>query len=87
MSELVFLKGEGDLSGDPRLAQMAKCIVWQQDAGFRNRIDLREAKCPHCGASGFNSGWGYFSFSCGREVMPDGEETEPCSSPKKGERP
>ena len=77
---LHFLAGFGDLSADPRLACLAVCVVNQQAAGFRNAIDIREATCPDCKASGFNTGWGFWRFSCGAEILIGGEFGEPCGA-------
>lgn len=76
-----FMKGGPDapsLHTDLRLATLAACVADQQAAGFKGVIDLREAKCRCCGASGFNTGFGFWRFACGAEVMPDGDECEPC---------
>lgn len=76
-----FLAGDGDLSSDPRMANLAACIVMQQGAGFRSVVDLREEHCPDCGASGFNTGWGVWRFACGAEIHPDGEPATLCPMP------
>ena len=73
-----FMEGEGDLSGDPRIRCLAACLVNQQAAGFKHVIDLREAKCPDCDASGFNTGWGYWQFACGAEILTDGTPSKDC---------
>lgn len=88
--EVQFLRGDaGDdfvnLANDPKLALLATCIISQQSAGFEDRkgrpvADLREVKCPTCGAPGFNTGWGYWKHACGAEVLTDGEESEPCNA-------
>ncbi len=62
------------------LAVLAVCIANQQRAGFGAYLDVREVKCADCGASGFNTGWGFWRFSCGLEVMTDGEPSEPCGA-------
>jgi hypothetical protein len=69
-------------ANDPKLALLACCVASQQTAGFRNVIDLREALCPECKASGFNTGWGVFRYSCGGETHNDDEGTwaEPCGA-------
>lgn len=64
-----------------RDALMAVCVALQQGAGFKTYIDLREPRCLDCGASGFNTGWGYFQYTCGLEVMSDGEPCAPCGNP------
>ena len=76
-----FAKGEGDLSSDPRIACLAASIVSQQAAGFGSYVDARETKCPDCGASGFNTGWGVWQFSCGGAIHTDGEPADPCGTP------
>lgn len=69
-----------DNSKDRRLALMAECVVRQQRNGFKNRIDLRECRCPSCGGAGFNTGSGYWKFVCGAEILSsdDGRFDEPC---------
>ncbi len=91
MSETVsFMKGarrhgwERNLADDPTMKCLATCIVSQQAAGFKTKrgplVDLRQMACPTCGSPGFNTGWGYFLFSCGEEVLSDGEARRQCSS-------
>lgn len=77
--------GAGDgwaanLRDDPKMRLLAACIVHQQDAGFGAAADLRQATCPECGAPGFNTGWGYFAYECGAEILTDDEATSssPC---------
>jgi hypothetical protein len=82
IDQISFINGEGDLSSDERIACLATCVVSQQSAGFRNVIDIREAHCPDCTASGFNTGWGYWSFACGAEILTDGEPSERCGRTK-----
>lgn len=36
-------------------------------------IDQRVAECPECKAPGMNTCWGYWAFTCGAEVGPDGD--------------
>jgi len=43
-------------------------------------IDNRVAECPSCGALGMNTCWGFWLFTCGAEVMPDGEISKPCKT-------
>ncbi len=74
--------GAKNLATDPRLALLAVCIASQQSAGFKTYLDLREVPCRDCGASGFNTGWGYWRHECGAEFLSDGEESEPCPTPK-----
>lgn len=65
-----------------RLNALAAAVVNQQAAGFGEYIDTREVHCANCGASGFNTGWGYWHFSCGLELLSDGEgECSPCAAP------
>lgn len=76
-----FIRGgkvTADLSTDPRLALLAGCVADQQRAGFGNHIDLREARCPDCKEPGFNTGHGFWVFTCGAETLTDGEPCRPC---------
>jgi hypothetical protein len=66
-------------SDQERLDCLAACIVNQQNAGFGSYLDVREMHCADCGASGFNTGWGFWEFACGLEVLTDGEPSVPCS--------
>jgi hypothetical protein len=63
---------------DERLSLMAACIKAQQDAGFRELIDIRQAECPKCQAPGFNTGWGYLAYTCGAELT-GGTDFNPCT--------
>lgn len=75
--------GTVDLAGDRRLACMAVAVATQSAfAGFalRRIIDIRQAQCPTCKGAGFNTGLGFWMFECGAEIMPDGEECEPCGA-------
>lgn len=67
-----------NLADNPVMALAAVCVCSQQAAEFRECIDLRQVKCPDCGSEGFNSGWGYWTFVCGAEILTDGEPSEPC---------
>jgi hypothetical protein len=67
-----------DASSDTRCAILAVCVADQQRAGFKSYIDLRQASCPDCTAPGFNTGWGFWRFACGAEILSDGEPCEPC---------
>lgn len=74
-----------NLADDPKMKLLATCIISQQAAGFRDKkdnpiADLRQSKCPDCGAPGFNTGWGYWMHACGAEILSDGEPSEPCRS-------
>ena len=71
-----------NFADDPVIALLAVCIHSQQAAGFREAIDLRQVECPDCGSEGFNSGWGYWRFVCGAEVLTDGTPGEPCPKDK-----
>lgn len=73
--------GSINLADDPKLALLAVSIASQQSAGFKEYLDLREVHCPDCGAAGFNTGWGYWHFVCGAEILSDGEPSEPCGDP------
>lgn len=70
--------GEANLVEDEKIKFLATCIVSQQRAGFGDVIDLREGRCPDCKAIGFNTGWGYFAYTCGAEILSDGEEGKQC---------
>jgi hypothetical protein len=61
-----------------RLNCLAACIANQQQAGFKDYLDTREIHCETCGASGFNTGWGFFEFACGATLLSDGEGGDPC---------
>lgn len=63
-----------------RLNMLAVAVMHQQSAGFVTYVDVREMKCAECGSSGFNTGLGYWQFSCGLEVLSDGDECAPCRS-------
>ena len=54
---------------DPKIKHLAACVADQQRAGFKDLIDLREVQCPDCGAPGYNTGWGFFSYLCGAEAV------------------
>lgn len=70
--------GETNLVENDSTKLLAECIVWQQRAGFGDAIDLRQTDCPTCHAHGYNTGWGYLAFTCGSEILTDGEESKPC---------
>jgi hypothetical protein len=68
-----------NLADDERLALFAVCIAHQQNAGFKTYIDARQVECPECNSPGFNTGWGYWAFTCGGELLSDGTcWSEPC---------
>lgn len=56
---------------------LTECLDAQRKAGFKSE-DRREAKCPDCGAVGFNTGWGYWHFTCSAEILTCGEIDVPC---------
>ncbi len=70
--------GATNLADDERLALMACCVASQQNAGFKDYIDIRQTPCPECKGAGFTTGWGYWRFVCGAEILADGEKSEPC---------
>lgn len=73
--------GVPSLADDSKIGLLTICIAHQQAAGFGIYIDAREFKCPSCQAPGFNTGFGYFKFTCGAEVLTvDGDFTEACPS-------
>lgn len=53
-----------------------ECIEAQKRAGFP-APDERVVKCE-CGAAGYNTGWGWWAFECGAEIISDGTVCEPC---------
>lgn len=76
-------EGTTNLANDERLALFAVSISRQQMAGFGSYLDCRQVECPECGAPGFNSGWGFWAFACGGELLTDGESwDEPCGRQK-----
>lgn len=82
-TEYNFLKADGvpNLADDPRLSLFAVCVASQQSAGFKTTIDARQFECPICKAAGFNTGWGYTMYTCGSEVLSDGEISVSCKEP------
>jgi hypothetical protein len=54
-----------------------ECLDSQKRAGFKFE-DRRKVTC-RCGASGYNTGWGWWRFECGAEVLSDGNIDVPCS--------
>ena len=63
----------------------AECEAAQEAAGFKKHGCWpwpHEVKCEHCGALGLNTGWGWWAFTCGAEVLSDGHVDVPC--PKEG---
>lgn len=73
--------GETNLVEHDSTKLLAECIVLQQRAGFGDVIDLRQVDCPTCHAHGYNTGFGYVAFTCGAEMMPDGELSKECRLP------
>ena len=80
--------GEHNLADDPKLRLLAFCIISQQDAGFKDGhgntfVDLRQGECPTCKGAGFNTGWGFWKFVCGAEILnSEGDYIEPCGAVK-----
>ncbi|API59495.1 hypothetical protein BSL82_15805 [Tardibacter chloracetimidivorans] len=70
--------GSTNMAHDQASTILAVCVVHQQNAGFKNYIDLRRVECPSCSAAGFNTGWGYWLFACGAEILSDGEVGAGC---------
>jgi hypothetical protein len=58
---------------------LTECLSAQRDAGFTFE-DRREEKCPDCKAPGYNTGWGYWAFTCGAEILTCGEIDVPCAA-------
>lgn len=54
-----------------------ECLSSQKNAGFKFE-DRREEPCPLCKAKGFNTGWGYWKYECGAEVLTSGEIDQEC---------
>lgn len=81
-----FLKGgpaQGfpvNFANDHKMRLFACCVVTQQEAGLGNTLDLRETACPECSAPGYNTGWGYWSHTCGAEIFTTGEIDQPCKA-------
>lgn len=73
-----FEAGSTSASVEPRMRILASCVALQQSANFGTHLDIREAKCERCGASGFNTGWGYVAFACGAEMLTSGDVDAPC---------
>lgn len=82
-----FLKGDApegfvtNHAGNPLLAHFATCLLSQQEAGFGDTVDARQVDCPTCGAPGFNSGWGYWSFACGGQMLTSEDAAATCEGP------
>lgn len=57
-----------------------RCLASQKKAGFPQE-DHRTVSCPSCDSTGYNTGWGYWAFECGAEILPDGTVDKPCGSP------
>lgn len=62
-----------------RSAQIEGNSGWAPD--MDDLIDRRVVYCPDCGAGGMNTTWGYWRFTCGAEILTDGEPSVPCPSP------
>ena len=54
-----------------------ECLASQKSAGFR-RKDRRAVNCPTCSAFGYNTGYGYWAFECGAEILTSGEIDKDC---------
>lgn len=67
-----------DFVAKMREGQISANKGWAPDAD--DLIDRRVVNCPDCGAAGMNTCWGYWEFTCGAEILPDGEPNEPCKS-------
>lgn len=72
-------RGMADAATDPRIALIGVCVASQQVAGYGFLIDLREAACPTCRASGFNTGLGFWRYTCGAEILTSGDVDRPCA--------
>jgi hypothetical protein len=59
------------------MSLLDECLETQKAAGFP-REDRRKIECRECGAPGFNSGWGYWRFECGAEILTDGTPDKDC---------
>jgi hypothetical protein len=64
-------------SGVSRSEFKTEIFALQRGAGFA-RPDTREVTCAGCQALGMNTGWGYWKFRCGAEVLSDGEHSSEC---------
>lgn len=80
LTEKAATDGLVNLADEPRLALLAVCIAEQQHAGFRDHLDLRQAACPDCNSPGFNTGWGYWLFVCGTEILTSGDVDKSCKA-------
>lgn len=80
--EIRFATDDPPPADAERMKALAAAIINQQRAGFGPYADIRESKCPACEASGFNTGWGYWAFTCGAEIISDGTPAEPCGATK-----
>lgn len=57
------------------------CLDSQRNAGFKTE-DRRVVQCPSCGADGYNSGWGFWHFECGAEILTSGHADAPSCGAK-----
>jgi hypothetical protein len=78
-------RGQISLHKDKKVALLAVCVAYQQAAGFRNYLDLRQFDCPHCAAPGFNSGWGFTIYTCGAEYCSDGSPSVECKKRRRAQ--
>jgi len=46
----------------------------KNESGKLTHADGRAFSCPECSSFGMNTTRGYILFSCGAEVLPDGDE-------------
>lgn len=81
--EIQFLRSPADsetpsLDDDPIISLLARAIISQQRAGFKDTADIRKFTCYRCKSAGFNTGWGFIAYVCGAEVLSDGEIDKAC---------
>jgi hypothetical protein len=56
---------------------LEECLASQKKAGFKQE-DRRSVPCPMCTSPGYNTGWGWWAFECGGEVLSDGTVDVKC---------
>lgn len=62
-----------------RVAQVDANKGWRPDE--TTLVDDRLFTCPECQAPGMNTCWGVVAFTCGGQLLSDGEcWSEPCGS-------
>jgi hypothetical protein len=64
-------------------AQIAANKGWRPEG--KTLVDWRINHCPDCGAPGMNTCWGYWAFTCGAEVLSNGDIDEPCPNQSQNE--